>query len=61
MSGEARRTSEAARGVSAVVRRTPWTWPWNAVEVHGHCRGALLKKGNNVNLPPFGFFAKTVR
>ena len=39
-SAVARGRSAVARGVSAVTRGTPWTWPWNAVEVRGHCRGA---------------------
>ena len=43
MSVEARGTSKVARGVSAAVRGTPLTWPWNAVEVRGHCRGAPSK------------------
>ena len=40
MSVETREKSAVARGESAVVRGTPWTWPWNAVEVSGDCRGA---------------------
>ena len=44
MSVETPGRSAAARGVSAVVRGTPWTWPWNAVEVRGHCRDAPPKR-----------------
>ena len=51
MSVEARGRSAVARGVSAVVRGTPWTWPWNAVEVRGHCRGAPPKR-QIVYIPP---------
>ena len=41
---EARAMSVKTRGVSAVVRGTQWTWPWNAVEVRGYCRGAPPKR-----------------
>ena len=44
ISVEARGRSAVTRGVSTVVRGTPWTWPWNAVEVRGHCRGAPPKR-----------------
>ena len=40
----ARGRSAVAGGVSVVVRGTPWTWPWNAVEVRGHCGGAPPKR-----------------
>ena len=53
MSVETRGRSAVARGVSAVVRRTPWTWPWNAVEVRGHCRGAPPKGRILYQVHPF--------
>ena len=44
MSVEAHGKPTVARGVSAIVRGTPWTRPWNAVEVRGRYRGAQPKR-----------------
>ena len=52
MSVETRGRSAVARGVSAVVHGTPWTWPWTAVEVRGHCRGAPPKRQIPGNVHP---------
>ena len=44
MSVEVRERFAVARGVSAIARGTPWTWPSNAVEICGHCRDAPPKR-----------------
>ena len=36
--------SAIVRGLSVVVRGTPRTWPGNAVEDRGHCRGPPPKR-----------------
>ena len=44
---ESSRRSTIVRGVSVVVRGTPCTWPWGAVEVRGHNRGIPPKRQKN--------------
>ena len=51
ISAEDRGRYAVVRGISAVVRGTPWTCPWNAVEVRGHCRGARPKDKYCASLP----------